>query len=111
MAPEYYNEVYTTSVDIWAFGMAMIEMVTLQCPYAECDNVGQIFKKVSGGIRPQQLNLILDPKVKEFISLCLADEDKRPTASQLLEHPFFSPDQENDNEPVKIGKYYLVYKK
>jgi len=103
MAPEYYNEVYTTSVDIWAFGMAMIEMVTLQCPYAECDNVGQIFKKVSGGIRPQQLNLILDPKVKEFISLCLADEDKRPTASQLLEHPFFSPDQENDNEPVKIG--------
>jgi len=103
MAPEYYNEVYTTSVDIWAFGMAMIEMVTLQCPYAECDNVGQIFKKVSGGIRPPQLELILDSEVKDFIKLCLADENERPTAAQLLQHPFFGTDGVNDNNPVKIA--------
>jgi len=102
MAPEYYNEMYTTSVDIWAFGMAMIEMVTKQFPYAECDNVGQIFKKVSGGVRPQQLEMILDPEVKDFINLCLADENKRPTAAQLLEHPFFVSDGENDNNPVRI---------
>lgn len=103
MAPEYYNEVYTTSVDIWAFGMAMIEMVTLQCPYAECDNVGQIFKKVSGGIRPMQLDLIIDPDVKAFINLCLADEQERPTAAQLLEHEFFKSDTESDNNPVRVG--------
>jgi len=102
MAPEYYNEVYTTTVDIWAFGMAMIEMVTKQCPYAECDNVGQIFKKVSGGVRPQQLDLILDTEVRDFINLCLADEDNRPTAAQLLEHNFFVSDGKNDSNPVRV---------
>ena len=106
MAPEYYNEVYTTTVDIWAFGMAMIEMVTKQCPYAECDNVGQIFKKVSGGVRPQQLDLILDTEVRD---LCLADEDNRPTAAQLLEHYFFVSDGKNDSNPVRVGTLSHYY--
>lgn len=104
MAPEYYNEIYTTSVDIWAFGMAMIEMVTLKRPYSECDNIGQIFKKVSGGVRPLQLDMILDLEVKSFIKLCLADEHERPTAAQLLEHSFFKSGG-NDSKPVQVGKY------
>lgn len=36
MAPEIYEEKYGTSVDIYAFGMCLLEMSTLQIPYREC---------------------------------------------------------------------------
>jgi WNK lysine deficient protein kinase len=38
MAPELYEECYDTSVDIYAFGMCVLEMVTLERPYRECEN-------------------------------------------------------------------------
>lgn len=37
MAPEIYTEKYTTSVDIYAFGMCLLEVCTNQTPYKECD--------------------------------------------------------------------------
>lgn len=36
MAPELYEECYDTAVDIYAFGMCVLEMVTLERPYKEC---------------------------------------------------------------------------
>ena len=36
MAPELYEEYYGTSVDIYAFGMCVLEMITLERPYKEC---------------------------------------------------------------------------
>ena len=36
MAPELYEECYDTGVDIYAFGMCVLEMVTLERPYKEC---------------------------------------------------------------------------
>jgi WNK lysine deficient protein kinase len=47
MAPELYEEEYTELVDIYSFGMSMLEMVTLEYPYNECNNPAQIFKKVT----------------------------------------------------------------
>jgi len=38
MAPELYEEYYGTEVDIYAFGMALLEMLTREAPYAECSN-------------------------------------------------------------------------
>jgi WNK lysine deficient protein kinase len=38
MAPELYEEHYGTPVDIYAFGMCMLEMITLEKPYRECVN-------------------------------------------------------------------------
>lgn len=46
MAPELYDEEYTELVDIYAFGMCMLEMFTCEYPYSECRNPAQIFKKV-----------------------------------------------------------------
>lgn len=46
MAPELYEEGYNEKVDIYAFGMCVLEMVTKQYPYDECSNPAQIFKKV-----------------------------------------------------------------
>ena len=89
MAPELYDENYTEMVDIYSFGMCVLEMVTLEIPYSECDNVVKIYKKVSSGVRPQSLNKIKDPEVKAFIERCLAQPRARPSAAELLKDPFF----------------------
>ena len=47
MAPELYGEEYKELVDIYAFGMCLLEMLTLEYPYSECSNPAQIYKKVS----------------------------------------------------------------
>lgn len=46
MAPELYDEEYNELIDIYSFGMCMLEMVTLEYPYSECKSTAQIFKKV-----------------------------------------------------------------
>lgn len=53
MAPEFYEENYGTSVDIYAFGMSLIQMLIGETPYRECDNPAQIYKKVTHGKKPQ----------------------------------------------------------
>lgn len=47
MAPELYEEEYNELVDIYSFGMCMLELVTFEYPYSECKNPAQIFKKVT----------------------------------------------------------------
>jgi len=47
MAPELYDEEYNELVDIYAFGMCLLELVTFEYPYCECSNAAQIYKKVS----------------------------------------------------------------
>ena len=47
MAPEMYEEHYDESVDVYAFGMCVVEMATLEYPYMECQNAAQIYRKVT----------------------------------------------------------------
>lgn len=47
MAPEMYEEQYDESVDIYAFGMCLLEMVTGEYPYSECQYPAQIYRKVT----------------------------------------------------------------
>lgn len=46
MAPEMYEEHYDEGVDVYAFGMCMLEMATSEYPYSECSGPAQIYKKV-----------------------------------------------------------------
>jgi len=47
MAPELYDEHYTELVDVYSFGMCLLEVVTGQYPYSECSNAAQVYKRVS----------------------------------------------------------------
>uniref|UniRef100_A0A3B5LEM1 Protein kinase domain-containing protein n=1 Tax=Xiphophorus couchianus TaxID=32473 RepID=A0A3B5LEM1_9TELE len=47
MAPEMYEEHYDEAVDVYAFGMCMLEMATSEYPYSECQNAAQIYRKVT----------------------------------------------------------------
>lgn len=46
MAPELYEETYDEKVDIYAFGMTVLEMITGLMPYHECTSAAQIYRKV-----------------------------------------------------------------
>ncbi|XP_016173948.2 probable serine/threonine-protein kinase WNK11 [Arachis ipaensis] len=90
MAPELYSEKYTEKVDIYSFGMCVLEMVTREIPYSECESVVKIYKKVTSGVRPQSLNKINNSELKSFIHKCIAHPPSaRPSAAQLLQDPFF----------------------
>ncbi|TYJ20446.1 hypothetical protein E1A91_A09G265100v1, partial [Gossypium mustelinum] len=97
MAPELYEEEYNELVDIYAFGMCLLELVTFEYPYVECANAAQIFKKVTSGIKPASLAKVTDPGVKLFIEKCIAKASERLSAKELLRDPFLQPVEENDN--------------
>ena len=100
MAPELYEEDYTEMVDIYSFGMCLLEMVTMEIPYSECDSVAKIYKKVTSGIKPQALNKVDDLEVKAFIEKCIAEPRARPSASDLLKDPFFADVNNDETDPT-----------
>ncbi|KAJ4840916.1 hypothetical protein Tsubulata_001112 [Turnera subulata] len=98
MAPELYEEEYNELVDIYSFGLCMLEMVTCEYPYSECRNPAQIYKKVTSGIKPASLGKVNDLGVKEFIEKCLVPATLRLPAIELLKDPFLAA--ESSKEPV-----------
>ncbi|XAR54669.1 Non-specific serine/threonine protein kinase [Bertholletia excelsa] len=88
MAPEVYAEDYNELVDIYSFGMCILEMFTFEYPYSECTNPAQIYKKVTSGKKPDALYKVRDPKVRQFVEKCLAPMSSRPSAWELLKDPF-----------------------
>lgn len=76
------QESYNEKVDIYAFGMCVLEMVTQEYPYSECTSAAQIYRKVSQNIFPQSLQKVTDPALRRFIESCLQhDPAMRPSAS------------------------------
>lgn len=59
MAPEMYEEHYDEAVDVYAFGMCMLEMATSEYPYSECQNAAQIYRKVTSVSGPVVKNYFL----------------------------------------------------
>ena len=101
MAPEYYTESYDQAVDIWAFGLVVLEMVTNRVPYHECNGAAaQIFLKVSRGMLPLGLAELKSGPVRDFVDACLLPVDQRPTAGQLLQFPFLTTKQTGTTNDV-----------
>ncbi|XP_057176217.1 serine/threonine-protein kinase WNK1 isoform X2 [Triplophysa rosa] len=93
MAPEMYEEHYDESVDVYAFGMCMLEMATSEYPYSECQNAAQIYRKVTSGIKPASFDKVNDPEVKEIIEGCIRQNRlERLSVKDLLNHVFFAED-------------------
>lgn len=53
-APELYEEKYDQKVDVYSFGMCLLELATMEYPYCECKNAAQIYKKVSAAAPPHR---------------------------------------------------------
>uniref|UniRef100_A0A0N5CCB8 Protein kinase domain-containing protein n=1 Tax=Strongyloides papillosus TaxID=174720 RepID=A0A0N5CCB8_STREA len=102
IAPEMYDENYDEAVDVYAFGMCLLEMVTGEYPYSECNFPIQVYKKVTAGLKPDCLLKVSDkyPEVRDIIERCIrVNKDERMTIGQLIAHDFFASD---DQYSVKI---------
>ncbi|KAM6596134.1 hypothetical protein CsatA_006658 [Cannabis sativa] len=105
MAPEVYEEAYNELVDIYSFGMCILEMVTFDYPYSECTHPAQIYKKVISGKKPDALYKVKDPEVRQFVEKCLATVSLRLSARELLNDPFLQiEDCEYDLKPLDCGR-------
>ncbi|CAG5127540.1 unnamed protein product, partial [Candidula unifasciata] len=93
MAPEMYDEHYDEAVDVYAFGMCMLEMASSEYPYKECHNPGQIYRKVTTGVHPEALDKVRDPEIHSIIEGCIqTKKEDRMTVKDLLAHDFFLED-------------------
>jgi hypothetical protein len=89
MAPELYEESYTEKVDIYAFGMCLLEMVSMDYPYSECKGPAQIMKKAINNEKPAAFHKLVDSDVKDVVAQCLKREPERPSAEELQQHQLF----------------------
>ena len=107
-SPEVYQGKYTVKADIYSFGMTMLEMVTREKPYKECDgNILLICDKVVKKIYPLCMNKIRNEKLKNFIQLCFKSENERPSANDLLQNEFLN-DLESDENNYPALAYPLI---
>ncbi|KAM2075218.1 hypothetical protein ACFX1T_038131 [Malus domestica] len=90
MAPEVIKNSNgcNLAVDIWSLGCTVLEMATTKPPWSQYEGVAAMFK-IGNSKELPEIPDHLSEDGKNFIRLCLQRNPlHRPTAAQLLEHPF-----------------------
>uniref|UniRef100_A0A0C9RJH7 mitogen-activated protein kinase kinase kinase n=1 Tax=Wollemia nobilis TaxID=56998 RepID=A0A0C9RJH7_9CONI len=90
MAPEVIKNAngYNLAVDIWSLGCTVLEMATAKPPWSQYEGVAAMFK-IGNSKELPSIPDHLSEEGKSFVKLCLQRNPAlRPTAAQLLEHPF-----------------------
>ncbi|KAH8492369.1 hypothetical protein H0E87_021794 [Populus deltoides] len=90
MAPEVIKNSNgcNLAVDIWSLGCTVLEMATTKPPWSQFEGVAAMFKIGNSKDLPTIPDHLSD-EGKDFVRKCLQRNPlHRPTAAQLLEHPF-----------------------
>uniref|UniRef100_A0A8B9J600 Mitogen-activated protein kinase kinase kinase 3 n=1 Tax=Astyanax mexicanus TaxID=7994 RepID=A0A8B9J600_ASTMX len=88
MSPEVISgDGYGRKADVWSLGCTVVEMLTEKPPWAEYEAMAAIFK-----IATQPTNPILpshtSEQTRDFIRRIFVEAKHRPSAEELLRHPF-----------------------
>lgn len=115
MAPEVIDSIvedkkkgYSAKVDVWSLGCVVLEMFAGHRPWSNEAVVSAIYKigktKLAPPI-PQDIDHLISSHARSFINQCFTiDAEKRPTAHQLLQHPFIKEDPEFKFERTRLAQ-------
>lgn len=115
MAPEVIDSIvedqkqgYSAKIDIWSLGCVVLEMFAGKRPWSNEAVISAIYKigktKLAPPI-PENIKDLMSNEAKDFINQCCTiNPDRRPTATQLLRHPFIKIDSSFKFEDTKVAK-------
>ncbi|KAF8077152.1 hypothetical protein N665_1059s0001 [Sinapis alba] len=105
MAPEVIDlkrtDGYGSSADMWSLGCTVLEMLTRMIPYSDLEPFQALYKIGKGELPDIPDTLSLD--ARDFIIKCLrVNPEERPTAAELLNHPFVKRPLSFSGSGIKI---------
>ncbi|NXT45516.1 M3K3 kinase, partial [Pluvianellus socialis] len=88
MSPEVISgEGYGRKADVWSVACTVVEMLTEKPPWAEFEAMAAIFKIATQPTNPQLPDGV-SSSCRKFLKQIFVEEKRRPTAEDLLRHPF-----------------------
>ena len=106
MSPERIDgKPYSFPADIWAIGLTLLECITGRYPYDASSGTMELMLHLlqEECPLPSEDEMHLSSECRDFIQRCMAkDPMARPTASELLRHPFIV---RSVQQPVDLRKF------
>jgi serine/threonine protein kinase len=117
MAPELFEEEnYSYKVDVYAFGMTMVELLSGRPPFRDCGHrLLTLVNKLQAGEIPDEIHMIRSVLARNMIKWCIHKDSKmRPDTQDLMLHPFLMPcmfDPVNSKLPLRLNQLEITHTK